>query len=100
MQNKKCGIGVNVYGVIEKRSAEAVALEDDMALVGVADIGFDWGIRVSAGSGDPIDALTGQRRAGTHDIYQPPPAEALARNAEFAEPAFMAATEPHDQEAN
>jgi glyceraldehyde-3-phosphate dehydrogenase (NAD(P)) len=39
-------VGVNGYGVIGKRVADAVTAQDDMTLVGVADIATDWRTRV------------------------------------------------------
>lgn len=38
----KIRVAVNGYGVIGKRIADAVALQDDMELVGVADVVTDW----------------------------------------------------------
>jgi glyceraldehyde-3-phosphate dehydrogenase (NAD(P)) len=47
---------VNGYGVIGKRVADAVALQDDMELVGVADVVSDYRIRVAVERGYPIYA--------------------------------------------
>ncbi len=44
-------MGVNGYGVIGKRVADAVSLQDDMELVGVADVGTDWRIRMASRKG-------------------------------------------------
>jgi glyceraldehyde-3-phosphate dehydrogenase (NAD(P)) len=41
-------VAVNGYGVIGKRVAAAVAQQDDMTLVGVADVGTDWRLRLAA----------------------------------------------------
>ena len=41
-------VAVNGYGVIGKRVADAVAAQDDMDLVGVADITVDWRLRMAA----------------------------------------------------
>jgi glyceraldehyde-3-phosphate dehydrogenase (NAD(P)) len=65
----KIRVGVNGYGVIGKRVADAVARQDDMDLIGVADIVADWrmhaamqhGIRVFAANSDHAEAM---RRAG------------------------------------
>ncbi len=38
-------VGVNGYGVIGKRVADAVLLQPDMELVGIADIATDWRIK-------------------------------------------------------
>jgi glyceraldehyde-3-phosphate dehydrogenase (NAD(P)) len=43
----KIRVAVNGYGVIGKRVAAAVRAQDDMELVGVADIGADWRLRVA-----------------------------------------------------
>lgn len=42
---KKIKVAVNGYGVIGKRVADAVALQDDMELSGVCDIATDWRIK-------------------------------------------------------
>lgn len=39
-------VAVNGYGVIGKRVADAVAAQDDLELVGVADVGADWRMKV------------------------------------------------------
>ena len=41
---KKQKIALIGYGVIGKRVADAVALQDDMELTGVADVISDWRI--------------------------------------------------------
>jgi glyceraldehyde-3-phosphate dehydrogenase (NAD(P)) len=46
-QSDKIRVAVNGYGVIGKRVAAAVALQHDMALVGVADVSADWRLRVA-----------------------------------------------------
>ncbi len=56
MTNRKVRVGVNGYGVIGKRVADAVAVQDDMQLVGVADVARDYRIRVAAERGYPIYA--------------------------------------------
>lgn len=55
-------VAVNGYGVIGKRVADAVALQDDMKLVGVADIGSDYRVRVAVGRGYPVFASEPDRR--------------------------------------
>lgn len=45
----KTRVAVNGYGVIGKRVADAVLLQPDMDLIGVADIITDWRIRSAAG---------------------------------------------------
>ena len=44
---KKVHVAINGYGVIGKRVADAVALQDDMELVGVSDVVHDYRIRVA-----------------------------------------------------
>ncbi|MNE58249.1 glyceraldehyde-3-phosphate dehydrogenase [compost metagenome] len=44
-------VGVNGYGVIGKRVAAAVRQQDDMILVGVADVSADWRLRLAARMG-------------------------------------------------
>lgn len=55
-------VAVNGYGVIGKRVADAVALQDDMELVGVADVVSDYRIRVAAERGYPIYAARDEAR--------------------------------------
>lgn len=44
-------VGVNGYGAIGKRVADAVLLQDDMALAGVADVASDWRLGVARRKG-------------------------------------------------
>jgi len=48
---KKIRVAVNGYGVIGKRVADAVAAQDDMELIGVADISVDWRPRMAIQKG-------------------------------------------------
>ena len=62
-------VAVNGYGVIGKRVADAVRLQPDMDLVGVADVVSDWRAAVAAEKGLPIyagtpDAATALRSHG------------------------------------
>ncbi|REL38999.1 type II glyceraldehyde-3-phosphate dehydrogenase [Rhodohalobacter sp. SW132] len=45
---KKINVAVNGYGVIGKRIAEALDLQDDMELIGIGDVAADWRIKVAA----------------------------------------------------
>ena len=62
-------VAVNGYGVIGKRVADAVAAQEDMKLVGIADVVTDWrptmamrgGIRLFAAGEEHVDAM---REAG------------------------------------
>jgi len=58
----KIRVAVNGYGVIGKRVADAVVLQDDMELVGVADVGSDYRVRVAAERGYPLYAAVNDRR--------------------------------------
>ncbi|MHB0935672.1 MAG: type II glyceraldehyde-3-phosphate dehydrogenase [Armatimonadota bacterium] len=55
-------VAVNGYGVIGKRVADAVAVQDDMTLVGVADVTFDYRIRVAIERGYGIYASVPEQR--------------------------------------
>jgi len=54
--NRRIRVGINGYGVIGKRVADAVSLQDDMELVGVADVVHDYRIRVAVERGYPVYA--------------------------------------------
>lgn len=56
-------VAVNGYGVIGKRVADAVALQDDMTLSGVADIVSDYRIRVAVERGFAVYAALPERKA-------------------------------------
>ena len=66
---KPIKVAVNGYGVIGKRVADAVAAQEDMDLIGVADIAADWRARMPAKKGitlyaaDP-DRAPAMREAG------------------------------------
>lgn len=62
-------VAVNGYGVIGKRVADAVRLQDDMELAGVADVVTDYRIRTAVELGIPLfgatdDTLGAMREAG------------------------------------
>jgi glyceraldehyde-3-phosphate dehydrogenase (NAD(P)) len=76
---EKIRVALNGYGVIGKRVADAVACQDDMELVGVADIDTGWRMRTAAQKGftlfasleDRVGAMrdAGLQVAGTlHDL--------------------------------
>jgi len=56
MSNQKVRVVVNGYGVIGKRIADAVAVQEDMELVGIADVVSDWRIKIAVEKGYPIFA--------------------------------------------
>ena len=55
-------IAVIGYGVIGKRVADAINLQDDMHLVGVCDIISDWRIQGAVKKGYPVFAATGSAK--------------------------------------
>ncbi|RGE19029.1 type II glyceraldehyde-3-phosphate dehydrogenase [Leucobacter sp. wl10] len=59
-------VGVNGYGVIGKRVADAVLAQPDMHLVGIADIAADWRIK-SAALRLPVFAATDAARQAMQD---------------------------------
>lgn len=63
MSNETIRVGVNGYGVIGKRLADAVTLQDDMELVGVADVGFDYRVMTAVERGYPVYAALADRGA-------------------------------------
>ena len=69
MTARKVRVALNGYGVIGKRIADAVAVQEDMELVGVADVVSDWRIKVAQEKGYPVfastpEAATTMREAG------------------------------------
>ena len=69
MSDLKIRVVLNGYGVIGKRVADAVAAQDDMQLVGIADVVSDWRIKVAVEKGYPVfastsEAVDGMRVAG------------------------------------
>lgn len=58
VERSKIRVAVNGYGVIGKRVADAVAAQDDMELVGVADVATDWRTRVATRKGYALYGAT------------------------------------------
>jgi glyceraldehyde-3-phosphate dehydrogenase (NAD(P)) len=54
---KKIKVAVNGYGVIGKRVADAITLQDDMELAGVCDVITDWRIRMAEEKNYPVFAF-------------------------------------------
>ncbi|MFX3626051.1 MAG: type II glyceraldehyde-3-phosphate dehydrogenase [bacterium] len=54
---EKIKVAVNGYGVIGKRVADAVTLQDDMALIGVCDVVSDWRIKMAVERNFPVFAF-------------------------------------------
>jgi glyceraldehyde-3-phosphate dehydrogenase (NAD(P)) len=63
MNNRIVRVAVNGYGVIGKRVADAIILQDDMELCGVADVVTDYRIRLAVERGYPVYPATQERRA-------------------------------------
>jgi glyceraldehyde-3-phosphate dehydrogenase (NAD(P)) len=62
MADQKIRVGVNGYGVIGKRVADAVRLQPDMELVGVSDVVSDYRVKAAAVLGLPIFAALPEKR--------------------------------------
>jgi glyceraldehyde-3-phosphate dehydrogenase (NAD(P)) len=65
----KIRVGLNGYGVIGKRVAAAVTLQEDMTLAGVSDVTTDWRARTIIRNGYRLfgatdEAVTAMRKAG------------------------------------
>jgi glyceraldehyde-3-phosphate dehydrogenase (NAD(P)) len=54
---KKIRVAINGYGVIGKRVADAVTLQNDMEMVGICDIITDWRINIAVQKGYPVFAF-------------------------------------------
>lgn len=68
---KKVRVGLNGYGVIGKRVADAIALQDDMSLVGISEVATDWRTRIVKRKGFSLYGATRQHaeameQAGLH----------------------------------
>jgi len=61
--SRKVRVGVNGYGVIGKRVADAVAAQDDMVLAGIADVATDWRVAVALGKGYALYGATEEHAA-------------------------------------
>lgn len=54
---KQIKVAINGYGVIGKRIADAVAIQDDMEMIGISDIISDWRIKVAVNKNYSIYAF-------------------------------------------
>jgi len=54
---KKIKVGINGYGVIGKRVADAITLQEDMELAGVCDVVSDWRIKIAGEKKYPVFAF-------------------------------------------
>ncbi|MFZ3209312.1 MAG: type II glyceraldehyde-3-phosphate dehydrogenase [Geobacteraceae bacterium] len=71
MKINKIRVGVNGYGVIGKRVADAVRLQPDMELVGVSDIISDYRIKVAVGLDIPLYASLSEKESEMKDVGLP-----------------------------
>ena len=74
---EKTRVAVNGYGVIGKRVAAAVTLQEDMSLAGVSDVVTDWRAHTVIRNGFRLfgatqEHLTAMRQAGLPWISRPP----------------------------
>ncbi|MBK5254518.1 MAG: type II glyceraldehyde-3-phosphate dehydrogenase, partial [Vicinamibacteria bacterium] len=67
MKTNRVRVGVNGYGVIGKRVADAVRLQPDMQLLGVSDIISDYRLKAAAGLDIPIFASRPEKQAEMED---------------------------------
>src|SRR5574338_446783 len=56
MASARTKVALVGYGVIGRRVADAIAVQEDMELTGVADVAADWRIRQAAAQGFPLFA--------------------------------------------
>lgn len=68
-------VGVNGYGAIGKRVADAVRLQDDMVLVGVVDVAADWRLAVARRKGLPLYGAAGEHVAAMAEAGLDPSGE-------------------------
>ena len=68
---EKIKIAVNGYGVIGKRVAEAVTLQEDMELMGIGDVAADWRIKAAAAKGYAVFANTEEGRKAMREKHIP-----------------------------
>ncbi|HJY62688.1 MAG TPA: type II glyceraldehyde-3-phosphate dehydrogenase [Ignavibacteria bacterium] len=61
MPNKKIKAAVNGYGVIGKRVADAIKIQPDMELVGVADVVSDYRVKAAVVLGLPVYASLSEK---------------------------------------
>ena len=60
-------VAVNGHGVIGKRVAQAVTMQDDMNLVGVSDVATDWRARMVLQKGFRLFGATAEAAAKMRD---------------------------------
>lgn len=67
MASENIRVGIVGYGVIGRRVADAVGLQQDMEIVGIADLATDWRILQLAGRGIAVFAAADQARSAMQD---------------------------------
>ena len=60
MESARTKVALVGYGVIGRRVADAIIVQPDMELAGVADVAADWRIRQAAAKGFPLFAATAE----------------------------------------
>lgn len=65
---EKIKVAVNGYGVIGKRVADAVSMQDDMILAGVCDVATDWRIKMAALKNYPIFATNDTFKSELNEV--------------------------------
>ena len=71
MSDQRVRVAINGYGVIGKRVADAVALQDDMTVAGVADVVTDYRIRLATERGYALYGATAESRGAMIDAGLP-----------------------------
>ncbi|WP_299364938.1 type II glyceraldehyde-3-phosphate dehydrogenase [uncultured Paracoccus sp.] len=66
-EREKVRVAINGYGVIGKRVADAVALQHDMELAGVADVATDWRPRMATRKGYALYGATAEHAGAMRD---------------------------------
>ena len=65
-------VAINGYGVIGKRVADAVALQPDMELVGVADVATDYRVRLAVERGHRLFGSTADAASALREAHLDP----------------------------
>lgn len=71
MSDARVRVAINGYGVIGKRVADALSLQDDMVVAGVADIVTDYRIRLAVERGHALYAATAEAGAAMAEAGLP-----------------------------
>lgn len=68
---KRVKVAINGYGVIGKRIADAVTMQDDLQLIGVCDVITDWRIKIAIKKKYPIYAANSETAATMQQVGIP-----------------------------